>query len=113
MRKLAVILIAVAALLFGLGCTYTLADKTQQENLAQLNESWEYMNELMSGQQDDPSTEDDESREPQIPGEILRDSFTDLLRESSELEMAKGQTWQERAKAEGWESATSEEDDDD
>ncbi len=100
-KLLAVIILAVA--LFATGCSQTLGDKVQQENLTTLNESWQYIHGKLMGQEDDPVTPEDESKAPEIPDEDLLESHGDLLRESMELELAKRKTWQDMAQENGWE----------
>lgn len=101
-KAVAVLMFAVAAL-FATGCSQTLGDKVQQENLATLNESWDYIYGSLVGQPDDPATPEDESVAPRIPDKDVLDSHGDLLREAKELEDAKRETWQDQAEANGWE----------
>lgn len=101
MKKLALALLLACSVLAG--CSQTLGDRVQQENLTTLSESWDYIRGKLEGTPDDPATPEDETVEPTIPDKDVLDSHTDLLREAKELEDAKRETWQDQAEANGWE----------
>lgn len=95
--------ILTAVSLFVAGCSTTLGDAQQVENLKQIHESYTQIFQTLVGQPDDPTTPDvDESVAPRIPDRLLLESHADLVRESYELELAKRKTWQDMAQAEGW-----------
>ncbi len=103
MKKFLVVIILSAVAIFATGCSQTLADKVQQENLITLNASWEYIYGKLIGRVDDPATPEDESKAPEIPHNDMLESHGDLLREAMELELAKRKTWQDMAGENGWE----------
>ncbi len=92
----------VALLLMAAGCSQTLADRTQQENLTQLHENWQQIQGDLLGQEDDPATPEDESVAPRIPHKLALEAHGDLLREAMELELAKKKSWQEMAEDSDW-----------
>ena len=102
MRKI-ILLLILPILFLTVGCSQTLADQQQQENLLQLDESWQKISSDLLGVEDDPATPEDETIAPRIPARPIIESHGDLLREAKELELAKKETWQDQATSNDWE----------
>ena len=75
------------------------SDDTQQDNLNQLDNSWNHM-------------EDAYMSKGNVPPDYIRESHGDLLEEAKELEESKKESWQDQAREEGWMPEGGEEPDD-
>jgi len=96
MKKLLVVSMLFALAILLTGCPeYQLADETQRDNLAYLQENY--------------NTQKEAFAEGEIPEEFLIEAFEAVLEEAILLEDSKAETWQEQARAEGWEEPEEEE----